>query len=417
MDNQELTRMVTEFYLNSHDFNGLLVRDMFRTARIEHDSFDSALKDLVAVGQIDLVFEDLHPNPSIRAFASPSAKEQLQLLEKFGWDSACAYPTASHLAKEVPPTAYSDKPFTRELALGRPQLEFHSFDISILEAYREDPRYWYRTYDRGGSISATDDLEMRDGDQVLLQSFGFGFNDNMERAVIVFTRYLSGLSAEHQAIWQARQLSGDYKMHPGYYGSSILGQFPEELSLFEAFLEELSEINTLAKLIGKPPLFRETWTDDRPRRFSWIVRPTVTEMDAFILLLDKMLSDNINKKFFADDVPLETEISRDDGKIEVRQKGTIQLLSDWLDRFFVPEDPAPLQDMLKTLRNVRRMRQKPAHTVRVDNWDKAIFENQRQIMIRAYSAIRIIRQLLQNHPSAQGHQVREHLLLGKVCLY
>ena len=39
---------------------------------------------------------------------------------------------------------------------------------------------------------------------------------------------------------------------------------------------------------------------------------------------------NINRKFFKNDVAFESDEERSDGKIIVRQKGTIQLLNDWL---------------------------------------------------------------------------------------
>lgn len=39
-----------------------------------------------------------------------------------------------------------------------------------------------------------------------------------------------------------------------------------------------------------------------------------------------MLSDNISKDFFKDDTDLEEERERADGKVEVRQKGTLTLL-------------------------------------------------------------------------------------------
>jgi glutaredoxin 3 len=37
--------------------------------------------------------------------------------------------------------AYADRPYTRELALGEAQLDLRSFDLQVLEAYRNDPRY------------------------------------------------------------------------------------------------------------------------------------------------------------------------------------------------------------------------------------------------------------------------------------
>ncbi len=415
-----ILQMVTEFYLDSGDFNGLPVYRTLESSQLSRDKCKQLLFNLIGERKIDLIFGSMQTNPHIRAFDALEPNEQIQhISDNDELENTCIYPTAKHLSQVVPSNAYIDRPFTRDLALGRPQLAFDAFDINVLEIYRNDPRYWYRTHDRGGSISVLDgcssDDHMHEGDKVLLQSFGFGFNEDLERAVVVFIRYLSSLSSEHQAIWKARRLNGEYKMHPDYYRPSFLGQFPEKLSLFEAFLLEICEINTICDLIGSPPLFRETWKDNRPRGFGWIVRPTTNEFENFILLLDKMLSDNINKQFFVGDLEIESETTRKDGKIEVRPKGTLQLWKEWLDKNFVTDDRDAIDTMLRTLKDIRKMRQKPAHAVEPDCFDKGIFEKQRKLMMRAYSAIRIIRLILQNHPYAQGHKIRADLEMGKVC--
>jgi len=95
-------------------------------------------------------FGTRHPNPYIKAFQPPSKSKQIEELEANDLMHACAYPTHSVLSKRVKAAA-QDEPFTRRLMLGEPQLEFHSFDLSILEFYRNDPRYAYETDDIRGS--------------------------------------------------------------------------------------------------------------------------------------------------------------------------------------------------------------------------------------------------------------------------
>ena len=71
----------------------------------------------------------------------------------------------------------------------------------------------------------------------------------------------------------------------------------------------------MSEIIGKPNLFKHSYYNERPKEFGFLLRPTDSEFNDFILLLDKMMSDNINKRFFENDVDLETEEERDDGKI------------------------------------------------------------------------------------------------------
>src|SRR5712664_1134104 len=109
----------------------------------------------------------------------------------------------------------------------------------------------------------------------------------------------------------------------------------------------------MSTLMGRPHLFRHEFRDQaKPRELSFLIRPTLREFNAFVLALDKALSDNIDRDFFQGEVPYETEQERSDGKIVVQQKGTIQILQDWLKKSFRPSDPQPMDDMLAAFREV-----------------------------------------------------------------
>ncbi len=317
----------------------------------------------------------------------------------------------------VNPAGSEDRPFTRRLMLGEAQLEFHAFDLSILEFYRNDPRYDYETDDIHGQICIRDTYagsdEMEERDRVFLQTFGFGYDDSLNRAVVVFTRYLHDLSPEHQQIWNAKRLKGRYKLHPDYYRSAILGEWGTKLSVFDAFTEELKHINAMVRLIGRPPLFRNEF-EARPKGFSFLVRPTTKEYNDFVLVLDHMMSDNINKEFFQGAIELETESPRRDGKIIVTSKGTIQLLEQWFQKSMRFNDPQPFKDMVATFRKVRRLRQNPAHKAEDSVFDQQLFKEQRMLMIEAYCAVRTIRLMLANHPSVRDYRVPEMLFKGEI---
>ena len=205
---EAIAPMVAEYYLSSSDFNGLPVRNLFASDS-EREAIRAALGRLVHAGSVTLEFGLAHPNPYIKALRPPPEATQLAALEASDLQHVCAYPTEQVLATIVGANESQDRPFTRRLMLGEPQLEFHAFDPSVLEYYRNDPRYYYETDDISGHISVTDPVSgqspMLARDQVVLESFGFAFDDSLERAVVVFTRYLSDLSPEHQQLWEAIQ--------------------------------------------------------------------------------------------------------------------------------------------------------------------------------------------------------------------
>lgn len=78
----------------------------------------------------------------------------------------------------------------------------------------------------------------------------------------------------------------------------------------------------------RPHIFNEDfgeYGDRRPKKFGFLIRPTLQEFNDFILLFDKMLSDNINKDFFQNEVTYETQVERDDGGIQINPKGTLRM--------------------------------------------------------------------------------------------
>jgi hypothetical protein len=400
----EITEHVIQFYLKSGDFNGIPYSSL-KERIIAEGGINVPLAELIDENQIEIVCGDYHPNPHIKAFSGLDKKEQIDKLKNTELlKHACIYP-ASQALSGIPDilAKYSDRPYSLELALGAGQLDFRSFDLSVLEIYRNDPRYHYDNNDISGWISVTDghSEEMRDSDKALLQTFGFSYNEQFDRAVAVFLRYLHDLTPEHQKIWKSKELEGHYKLHPDYYRNSILGDWGTRHSIFDAFTLELEIINNMCTKMGKTPLFKNTFRDSRPREFSFLLRPTLHEFNSFTLLIDKFMSDNINKNFFRGDIELEIESERGDGKIIVSQKGTIQLLEQWVNKFFRPADPGPILEMISSFKKVRSLRQKPAHSVKENEFDQKYFKDQRELIKEAYNAVRTIRLILANHPAVK----------------
>jgi len=220
--------------------------------------------------------------------------------------------------------------------------------------------------------------------------------------------YLFNLSPEHQQIWAAKELDGTYALHPDYYRASILGEWPERVPIFTAFLEELRVINKMSRCMKGLEFFRIAPSDDdRPREFGFLVRPTLKEYNNFVLLLDKLISDNINKAFFEGDILLEDEETRVDGKVVVRAKGTIRLLEEWLSKNFLTDDWQPIEQMLRVFKKIRKLRQKPAHAIDENIFDQRYVHEQRDLIREAYSGVRTLRLVLDNHPMVDGIEIQK----------
>jgi len=197
-----------------------------------------------------------------------------------------------------------------------------------------------------------------------------------------------------------------------------MGDWDDGGSLFTAFLEEQHLINEMSRLMGRSGLFRKEFRgDSRPNGFGFLVRPTRVELNSFIHLLDKLLSDNINIEFFKGEVDLETETPRQDGKIVVRRKGSLQLLEEWLKKTHKCADTKPRDEMVAVFKNVRQRRQRPAHAIDEDVFDQQYLKDQRQLMIDMYKAVRTLRLILGQDPSSRSCEVPSWLQSEKIWTY
>jgi hypothetical protein len=415
---QAILEQITDFYLSSGDFNGL--PGITLTKRFGSNTLLRSLIELIEEDKASVVFGNVHPNPHIRALPDIPKEEQIRKLQARELSAACVYPLEKYLQEVIDRSEYENRPYILALALGSPQLDFKAFDLSVLEFYRNDPRYIYENNDIRGLISISDEYfeseSVPESDQVLLDSFGFCYDDALNRAVAVFVRYLADLSPEHQQIWKAKELQGEYKLHSDYYRNSILGDWGEGISIFDAFVEELQLINKMAETMGHPALFKNDFRDGKPRKFGFLVRPTLESYNEFVLLLDKMISDNINKKFFRNQVPSEKEVERKDGKIEIRQVGTLNMLESWIRKYFRTDDWAPVDEMIESFKEVRKKRQKPAHAVDENAFDQTYFHDQRRLIMCAYTGVRTLRMMLENHPRVRVSDIEMHPVLreGKI---
>ena len=372
-------------------------------------------------------------NPHIKRFPDRSIEEQVKYLQSiklitgqaiaitndgnielnhpirtFEGGEICAYPTEKIILGATDTIKFSDRPFTKMVLLGSPQVyPTVFFEMKVLERYYNDPRYIVESADYRGQINLTfscsNDPDTLERDKVVIE-FGLGYDGKSDRVITVPLRRLYRLPPEQQQYWKTFMISGECKLSENYYRNIILGEFAEGVSIYKAFIKEQEIINDISKLMNKPNLFRETYGDGRPKNFHIILLPTRRNYLNFIHTLDKMLSENLNKEFFKNGINLEQEIMRKDGRIKVRQRNTVALLDEWLRKSFEIKDGAIFNEIIESLKKVRKIRQKPAHLISDDEFDKKYWEEQKDIMDIIYTSLRYIRLLFRSSSSSKRLQ-------------
>lgn len=414
--------LVTDVYLKSLDCNGSLLARVADVVAEDAEMVIDLVSELVLEEKITLTFSSVFVNPYIKAFPDLPPDDQVTKLRVESSSGICLYPTREVIVASVNVSDYDDRPFTKRLLLGEPVLTPIYFDLQVLDRYYSDPRYSYRFHDFAGSICVNDTYyessEMPDRDKTLLQTFGIGYDADDNRVVVVFLRYLSNLTPEHQRIWHAHIRNDECKMVYEYSRSSFEGRYPECMSTYQAVIECQKILNELSSILGKPSIFNHA-DGTRPQGFCLLLRPTLKGFLEFAHLFDKMLSDNINKEFFGNDIPLDEDVERRDGRVEVRHKGTLTLLDEWLHKIVRFPTEEPYAAIVEPLQEVRRLRQRPAHSLVTDEYDEKYIQQQDELVQRVCRALSGLCMLLSGHPMAKtaSYTLPDWLLESKVKSY
>jgi len=423
---KSIEELVFSFFCESSDYNGIPLRQVSKDLNLGYEESIDLIKEIT---KSEIVSIQSSTNPHIIGFKHHTVKSQLEMLEhaksikverqSFGnFEIAveqteypiCLYPSPKYAKKNRDVSKYGYARYSVELALAEPQMSFRFFETDILERYSNEPRFDFKFNDFSGQISCKYDEEgnpiLREEDQIFLKSFGLGFDSSGTRVIAVLLCDLGRLSSEHQIAWGAKEIHGaECKVLEDYYNNVILGQWITSKSVFSALVDEINVIYTLTEKIFGVPLFRKKLDDDnRPKNFTFFFSPTSKNYYDFINLLDKYLSENINKSFFEGLIELDELKPISGNMVERVRKGTLRLLEEWVVLSFRFPDETYSKQILKPLKDVRKERQKPAHKIIENDYDTIFIDKQKKIVEACYISIASLRRNLQTHPKA--HEVK-----------
>ena len=432
---EKIENKVYDFFVESRDYNGIPLRSISNDLKIDYEDSIDLIKELVDNDKITIqsstnphiIYSRLYPK-DIQLKILEDAKSWTATEEKIGKISfysestdypICLYPSPELLKSKRNLDNFGEAVYSKKLALGEPQLKPIFFEIEVLERYSNDPRFDFEFKNYSGRISCkydkNDQPTVREEDEVFLKTFGLGFDEDDKRVAVVYLRYLGNLTPEHQVYWKSKEKKGECKMLEEYHQNTIQGNWTSSYSIFSGFIGELTCLNEISKKVFSDPLFRKNFEDsDRPREFTFFFTPTLKNYNDFVLLLDKMLAENINKDFFKGKVELFDVTEIGEGMVERKPKGTIRLLEEWLLGIFKAEKEEELKMLFKPLKKIRRERQNPAHKISENEYDEKYNRLQLELISGAYGSVRGLRYIFQQHPMAKDYRVPKWLEEGVV---
>lgn len=408
MDKNELLKYVTEHYLTSGDFNGVAVYNM--------PSFD--IEDLVSLilsDQLFIITENDDINIHINRNNCYSNKEtQIASARK-----ACGYaiyPTVAHLATL---DIREKEPFTDMIAHGAEQFRVMYFAIDILELYVNNPQY--SIWDCGyiGNICVRDNANEDLLHSEYIRDFGVAYPRtgprDGDRAIGVFLRDLSKLNLESQYKWRAFLLpdQSEFVVNSGFVKNLLLCEWVNKYWIFDALLDEIVLINSMCSSIGLPMLFRHEYSREEKELIGYriLLIPSSKNYYEYVSALEKIVIGNLNHKAFQREAMHIKPINnrKEDGTL----KGSIEMLEEWFSVNYFASNPEGNDAFKKyisgTFRNVRSIRQVPAHELYANKHDKGLYRKQNELMEEVYHAVRNIRMMFSRHPLASNIPIPDQL--------
>lgn len=409
MSHAEILNQVITYYCKSSDCNGIPLQQLYESNNAlfpDKAAFIDTVSELIAQRKVDLIYDS---NPHIKRFPVLPVEDQINLIQS-KFEEVCLYPSPSEIKKSKCSEKYNDQPYLCRMWQGEPQLTSVYFDLPILENYSNDPRYIFKWHDFQGSISLMDEYhcspDVPERDRTYIQSLGLGYRSSDGRRVaVVYLRYLAKLTPDHQQRWKSYEISQHCIIDPDYYKASIAGAYPTSISIYDAIIEELKLINKLCDAAKLPPFFNKDFQDERPKYFRI---PFLNTQEAFhrsVDALNKMIVENINKKFFdktlSPDETYRIENHNKSGKETVVEHGTLNLLKYWISEYLTCDSDIKekISNHLTYLNEVRKIRQIPAHKMEPDSYGNYFADQHDALIIKIYQLLNILRLLFSRYPT------------------
>lgn len=419
MNKTELLDFITDHFLNSGDFNGIPNYSM--------PSFN--VNDLISLINEQEVFiisehDDINIHINRENHFADIAKQADYVLSDVEY---AIYPSCKHLSSV---SIKEEKPFTKMIALGAAQYSIVYFVVDALDVYVNNPQYTIWDFGYRGSIYISDD-ESFDEDNLhneYIKDFGIAYPSEGERdsdrAIGVFLRDLAKLNYEGQCKWRAFMIKNQssFIINSGFAGNLLYGEWVDSYWVFDALLDEIMLINDMCSSIGLPSLFNNEYLKENKELLGYriLLIPSLRNYYEFVSALEKICINNINYRFFLREalVIRPVERKKEDGSL----KGSIEMLDEWFKNNYFSNNTLGYQIFNESItcvfREIRRIRQIPAHELYNNRYDKKLYKQQNDLIRKTYFAINCLRNILNRHPLARSVLIPEKLQsIDKIVIF
>lgn len=386
----KLMQSVFNAFIESKECNGISSSSV--RIRYPNDILQEVILKLLNDDSISLIASEHDINCNIIREGFVPKREQINYIIKNGVEGYfCLYPSSKYLKQHYQENDNIPRlPFNSLLKRGFPHNKIFYFEWGVLFKYFSDPRFIFHFSDYLGKIWSSD--EVNEHNKIGLETFGVGKSETGEHVVAVPLKELVKMSSACQIEWYNMLVPKQEKCKTlQNYLDNLNGCWKFEETVYTSILKEIRNINKLTKTIWNCSFFKKEYEKHDLEGFDMLYLPTKKVFLDFVSLLEKIVINNINGKFF-DSVA----VNRKD--VLGKPKGTLQCLKEWLHDV----NPDCVINIHSILYNLREKRQEPAHSIFDNRYDLKFFSEQKELSKGVFCALNTLRRLIQSHPEVKG---------------
>ena len=380
---------VYQHFIHSTDYNGLPQSSITSCSKEISMQF---LLELIKGDKICILSQKIDPNPYIIRFGFPPKEKQIQYLQKHTQnEDLVLYPSPSYLKMNRDVSMELLRPFNRMMALGYPQLKACYFEYSILYHYAFDPRMNFKFNNYQGEIHSVLNIDERQS--INLKTFGIG-RDGDDIVIVAFPRYLQNMSEMNQSVWYNHMVRdpSNCKVLKNYIDNEfqMCWSFPD--TVYCAILKEIINLKELTSEAFQKSIFLKTFKKDELEGFDILLFPTLEKYNHFLLLMEKVVTSNIDIHFFKEFMSI-TKDGKTRGSLECLKEWVSHINNEYCDKILIP------------LKCLRKERQDPAHKIQRNKYSNGYLLRQHSLCTSIYNSLNLLRRLIQTHPKLRKFEI------------
>ena len=401
----KILKEIIDCYTMSNEAKGLPFKNIKNFNKVEE------VIELVEEDKIQVLHVEDTMNPFVKNYnVRKETKTQIEDL-KSNPNECVLYPSEKVVIELRPDKGLPYSTLSKNSNVGRNDLIY--FKQEVLRKYVDYENYKVQNNGFNYNVITTDEAVDKGLEFIQIRHCAPSRKpDSNERSLATTLNELNNLPSKEQMYWSTFEIEDqkEWIVNEGFKKAYLIGEWLDEVWFYDEIINNISLINKMCINANFTPLFQREFKFnlhsqieqiEKPKDYNPILNPNLKEYKQFLLTLNNMVVENINKDFFKN-------LERLNG-VEIKFKaengtdyGTINLLEQFLkcilkDHENNNESKEIIKEIIPPLKEIRKIRNS-IHKIEEFKADNSYYEKQEEIVEKIYNSTFALLSFFGAHP-------------------